>query len=64
MNPGDSDEYTQRFDDLPDDSSYEDIVREIVLARMIDRGLAASDARRVMTMTGDEMKRRLGSRRK
>jgi len=32
----------------PDDSSYEAILRELAYARMIDRGLADSDAERVM----------------
>lgn len=33
----------------PDDSTYEDIVREIVFHLMIERGLKDSDAGRVIT---------------
>ncbi len=35
----------------PDDSSYDEILRELALARMIKRGLADSDAGRTV---GDE----------
>lgn len=31
---------------MPDDSSYEEILHEIVIARMVDRGLADVDAGR------------------
>lgn len=41
----------------PADSSYEEILRELAFARMIDRGLADSNARR--TITNKEMKRRI-----
>jgi hypothetical protein len=33
----------------PDDSSYDEILRELAFARMIDRGLADSDAGRTIT---------------
>ncbi len=35
--------------DQPDDSSYEEIVRELAFARMIERGLANADARRLIS---------------
>ena len=41
----------------PDDSSYDDILRELVLARMIERGLADSQAGR--TISDEEMNRRI-----
>jgi len=46
----------------PEDSSYEEILRELALARMIERGLADSDARR--TVDDAEMERRIRSWRK
>jgi predicted transcriptional regulator len=38
----------------PDDSSYDELLRELAFARMVDRGLADSDAGR--TVTHEEMK--------
>ena len=46
----------------PEDSSYDDILRELAFARMIDRGLAASEAGR--TIPHEEMKRVIESWRK
>ena len=46
-------------DDLPEDSSYEEILQELAFMRMIDRGLADSDAGR--TISHDELKRRIAS---
>ncbi len=43
----------------PDDSSYDEILRELAFARMIDRGLADSDAGRVIT--DDDVKQRIDS---
>jgi predicted transcriptional regulator len=43
----------------PDDSSYDEILRELAYARMVERGLADSDADR--TITDDEVKRTLDS---
>ncbi len=43
----------------PDDSSYDEILRELALARMIKRGLADSDAGR--TVSDEEMGRRIQS---
>lgn len=44
---------------LPDDSSYQDILHEIVVARIVDRGLADVDAGR--TMNDNEMNRTIES---
>ena len=43
----------------PDDSTYEEILRELAFARMVQRGLDDSDAGR--TISGDEMKRKIDS---
>lgn len=43
--------------DQLDDSSYDELLRELAFARMIERGLADSDARR--TITHEEMGRRI-----
>ena len=45
--------------DQPEDSSYEEILRELVLFLMIERGLADSRAGR--TISDEEMKERIGS---
>lgn len=49
----------QTIQDLPEDSSYEELVRELAFARMIERGLADSDAGR--TISHEEMGRRIAS---
>jgi len=41
----------------PDDSSFDELLRELVFDRMIERGLADSDAGR--TITSDEVRQRL-----
>lgn len=41
----------------PDDSSYEEILRELAFARMIDRGL--EDSRAGRTISNEEMERRI-----
>ncbi|MBM4027783.1 MAG: hypothetical protein FJ280_20640 [Planctomycetes bacterium] len=43
----------------PDDSSYDEILRELAFARMVDRGL--EDSRSGRTISDDEMKRRIES---
>ena len=43
----------------PDDSSYDEILRELAFARMIELGLADSDAGR--TVTSEEVGRRIKS---
>ena len=53
------DRMVEIINDLPEDSSYEQILRELALARMIDRGIADSDAGRVIN--NEEMDRRIRS---
>lgn len=43
----------------PDDSSYDEILRELAYARMIDRGLVDSDAGNVIS--ADDVKQRIES---
>jgi predicted transcriptional regulator len=49
----------QAVQDLPDDSTYEEILRELAFARMIERGLADSQAGR--TISHEEMGQRIAS---
>lgn len=44
-------------DEQPDDSSFDEILKEIAFVRMIERGLADSDGRR--TVSHEEVKRRI-----
>ncbi len=46
----------------PDDSSYDEILRELAFARMIERGLDDSQTNR--TISNDEMKHRIRTWRK
>lgn len=48
--------------DMPDDSSYDDIVRELVFNRMVERGLADVEAGR--TISDEEMEQSIESWRK
>jgi predicted transcriptional regulator len=50
------------IEDQPDDSSVDEILRELAFAAMVERGVADSDAGR--TITNDEMARRIDSWRK
>ncbi len=43
----------------PDDSSYDEILRELAFARMVERGLADSDAHRLIS--NEDMGRRIRS---
>jgi hypothetical protein len=52
-------ELTRLIQQQPDDRSPEEIVRELALHVMVQRGLADSDARRVIS--NDEMGRRIRS---
>jgi len=45
------------IEDQPDDSSPEEIIRELAFAAMVERGLADSDAGR--TISNDDMARRI-----
>jgi predicted transcriptional regulator len=53
------DELTQLIQAQPEESTHEDIVRELAFHVMIQRGLADSDAQRVIS--NDEMTRRIRS---
>ena len=46
----------------PDDSSYDEILRELAFARMVERGLADSQTGR--TVSDEEMSRRIKTWRK
>jgi len=46
----------------PDDSSYDEILRELAFARMVQRGLEDSDAGR--TVSNEDIKEKLDSWRK
>ena len=50
---------TKLIEEQPDDSSHEEIVRELAFHVMIERGIADSDASRVIS--NDEMARRIRS---
>ena len=52
-------ELTKLIQEQPEDSSREEIVRELAFHVMIERGLADSDAGRVIS--NDEMARRIPS---
>ena len=47
------------IEEQPDDSSYEEIVRELALATMVERGVADADSGRVIS--NEEMARRIES---
>lgn len=55
-------ELTRLIQGQPDDSSREEIVRELAFHVMVERGIADSDAKR--TISNDEMGRRIRSWRK
>jgi hypothetical protein len=46
-------------EDMPDDSSYDEIVQELVFARMVSRGLA--DVKAGRTISDDDMRRTIES---
>jgi predicted transcriptional regulator len=48
---------TQLIQRQPDDSSYDEIIRELAFDLMVQRGLKDSDAGR--TITNEEMQRRI-----
>lgn len=53
------DELTRLIQEQPDDSSAEEIVRELAFHLMVERGLADADARRVIS--NDEAAQRIRS---
>lgn len=52
-------EMLRLLQEQPDDSSYDELLRELAFARMIERGLADSDAGR--TVSHEEMGRRIAA---
>jgi hypothetical protein len=50
---------TEIINRQPDDSSYDEIVRELAFDLMVQRGLKDSDERR--TIPNDEMRRRIAT---
>ena len=55
-------ELIRLIQDQPDDSSQEEILRELAFAAMVERGIADSDAGRIIS--NEEMARRIESWRK
>jgi hypothetical protein len=53
---------TKIIHEQPEDSSYEEILRELAFARMVERGLADSKGKR--TLSNMEVKRKIASWRK
>ncbi len=53
------DELTKLIQNQPDDSSYDEILRELAFNLMVQRGLADSDKGR--TISSEEMGRRIRS---
>jgi predicted transcriptional regulator len=45
------------IEEQPDDASYDEIMRELAFARMVERGLA--DARQGRVISNDEMGKRI-----
>jgi hypothetical protein len=50
---------TEIIEQQPDDSSYDEILRELAFARMVERGL--EDSRSGRTISDEEMARRVRS---
>ena len=55
-------EMIRLIEEQPDDSSYDEILRELAFAGMVDRGLADATAGR--TVSDEEMKKAIDSWRK
>lgn len=53
------DQLVKIISEQPEDSSYEEIVRELIFSNMVQRGLADSEAGR--TISNEEMRRRIRS---
>lgn len=53
---------TRIIQEQPEDSSFEEILRELAFARMVDRGLEDSRANRVVST--EELKQKIGAWRK
>ena len=50
---------TKIIQEQPEDSSYDEILRELAFSRMVDKGL--EDSRSDRTITNEEMERRIKS---
>jgi predicted transcriptional regulator len=48
------------IEEQPEDSTFEEILRELAFARMVERGLADADQGR--TLSNEEMAQRIASR--
>ncbi len=57
--PSAKEKLTRLIEKQPDDSSYDELVRELAFALMVERGLRDSEEGR--TIPGDEMGRRIRS---
>lgn len=55
--PSAKEQMSKIIQEQPDDSSYDEVLRELAFARMVDRGLEDSDANR--TISNAEMKHRI-----
>ena len=55
--PSAKEQITHIVQEQPEDSSYDEILRELALARMIERGLEDSQAHR--TISDEEMRQRI-----
>ena len=53
----DKERITKIIQEQPEDSSYDEILRELSFVRMVEKGLADSDAHRVIS--NDEMRKRI-----
>lgn len=51
------DHIKQLINSLPEDSSFDEILREIAFARMVEKGLSDSHAKK--TISNEEMARRI-----
>ena len=50
--PSDKERIANFLQDQPDDKSYEEILRELIFMRMVEKGLADSDAGRAISHEG------------
>lgn len=57
--PNAKEKMTEIIQQQPDDSSYDEILRELAFARMVERGL--QDSRKGQTISNEEMGRRVQS---
>ncbi len=60
--PSAKEQMAKIIQEQPDDSSYDEVLRELAFARMIERGLKDSEANR--TISNEQMKHRIKAWRK